>query len=192
MTGGDGHTSSASAVASQDGSNKLDIVIVGAGLGGLLVSIGLALDGHRVTILEQATSFGEVGAGMRMPPNCSKILRRWGVNTTYLKKTHSNGNRFVRYDNGALLADMPHGVPELDFGGSYLMVHRADYHTVLLERALELGVVIRAGNRVDEYDWDAPAAILQGGEKVHGDLVVVADGEAELSWTSLRNESVNG
>ncbi|KAK4032113.1 hypothetical protein C8A01DRAFT_20779 [Parachaetomium inaequale] len=178
MADGEGAPSaSASAnAAGQDSGNKLVIVIVGAGLGGLLAAIGLALDGHRITILEQAASFGEVGAGMRIPPNCFKILRRWGVNTTYLKKTHSNGNRFVRYDNGALLADMPHGVPELDFGGSYLMVHRADYHTVLLERALELGVVIRAGNRVEDYDWDVPAAILQGGETVRGDLVVVADG----------------
>ncbi len=180
MADGEGAPSaSASAnAAGQDSGNKLVIVIVGAGLGGLLAAIGLALDGHRITILEQAASFGEVGAGMRIPPNCFKILRRWGVNTTYLKKTHSNGNRFVRYDNGALLADMPHGVPELDFGGSYLMVHRADYHTVLLERALELGVVIRAGNRVEDYDWDVPAAILQGGETVRGDLVVVADGKA--------------
>ncbi|KAM6510042.1 hypothetical protein FALCPG4_017673 [Fusarium falciforme] len=69
---------------SRDGS-KLDIVVVGAGLGGLLAAIGLALDDHRVTVLEQAASFGEVGAGMRIPPNCFKILRRWGVDTTYLK-----------------------------------------------------------------------------------------------------------
>jgi salicylate hydroxylase len=194
MADGDGALSaSASATAAgQDSGNKFDIVIVGAGLGGLLASIGLALDGHRVTILEQAASFGEVGAGMRIPPNCSKILRRWGVKTTYLKKTHSNGNRFVRYDNGALLADMPHGVPELDFGGSYLMVHRADYHAVLLERALELGVVIRAGNRVEGYDWDAPAAILQGGETVRGDLVVVADGKATPRNAELGADKISG
>ncbi|UPK95695.1 hypothetical protein LCI18_006630 [Fusarium solani-melongenae] len=160
---------------SRDG-GKLDIVVVGAGLGGLLAAIGLALDQHRVTVLEQAASFGEVGAGMRIPPNCFKILRRWGVDTTYLKKTHSNGNRFLRYDSGALLADMPHGVPELDFGGSYLMVHRADYHSVLLQRALDLGVCIKDGCRVEGYDWNAPAAIVQGGDKVTGDLLVIADG----------------
>ncbi|KAH7350130.1 hypothetical protein B0T11DRAFT_290613 [Plectosphaerella cucumerina] len=158
------------------GPHPLSIVVVGAGLGGLLASIGLALDGHRVTVLEQATTFGEVGAGMRIPPNCSRILRAWGVDTTYLKKTHSNGNRFLRYDNGALLADMPHGVPELDFGGSYLMVHRADFHSALLARALALRVEVRGGQRVEEYDWDAPAALTHGGERVDGDLLVIADG----------------
>ncbi|WAO95592.1 FAD-binding-3 domain-containing protein [Fusarium falciforme] len=160
---------------SRDGS-KLDIVVVGAGLGGLLAAIGLALDDHRVTVLEQAASFGEVGAGMRIPPNCFKILRRWGVDTTYLKKTHSNGNRFLRYDSGALLADMPHGVAELDFGGSYLMVHRADYHSVLLQRALALGVCIKGGCFVERYDWNAPAAIVQSSDKVTGDLLVITDG----------------
>lgn len=155
---------------------RLDVVVVGAGLGGLLAAIGLALDNHRVTIFEQATSFGEVGAGMRIPPNCFKILRRWGVDITYLKKTYSNGNRFLRYDDGSTLADMPHGVPELDFGGSYLMVHRADYHSVLLDRARALGVVIRGGHRVEEYDWNAPAAIVQGGLRVPADLIVIADG----------------
>jgi salicylate hydroxylase len=139
-------------------------------------------------LLEQATTFGEVGAGMRIPPNCFKILRRWGIDATYLKKTHSNGNRFLRYDNGALLADMPHGVPELDFGGSYLMVHRADYHSLLLQKALALGVRVRGGCRVDEYDWDAPAAIVQGGERVTGDLVVVADGTSISQDPSSREK----
>lgn len=156
--------------------DKLNILIIGAGLGGLLAAIGLAQDGHKITILEQATSFGEVGAGMRLPPNSTKILRRWGVDTTYMKKTYSNGNRFLRYDDGALLADMSHGIPELDFGGSYLMIHRVDYHLTLLEKAQSLGVVIRNGYQVKEYDWEAPAAILPDGEAVGADLLVIADG----------------
>lgn len=157
--------------------DKLDIVIVGAGLGCLLAAIGLAQDGHHITVLEQATSFGEVGAGMRLPPNCFKILRRWGVDTTYLKKTYSNGNRFLRFDSGALLADMSHGVPEFDFGGSYLMIHRVDYHLTLLEKAQSLGITIRNGCQVKNYDWETPAAILPDGESVKADLLVVADGK---------------
>lgn len=162
-------------LATQSG-DRLNIVVVGAGLGGLLAAIGLAQDGHQITILEQATTFGEVGAGMRLPPNCTKILRRWGVDTTYLKKTYSNGNRFLRYDNGALLADMSHGIPELDFGGSYLMIHRVDYHSTLLEKAKSLGVVIRNGSQVKTYNWETPAAFLPDGEVVEADLLVIADG----------------
>jgi salicylate hydroxylase len=79
---------------------------------------------------------------------------------------------------------MPHGIPEWDFGGSYLMIHRSDYHAVLLEKAKELGVEIRASCRVDEYDWEGPAAIVQGGLRVEGDLVVVADGESHSQGVS--------
>lgn len=152
------------------------VVIVGSGIGGLLAGIGLRLDGHEVTILEQAASFGEVGAGMRIPPNSFKILRRWGIDLTYMKTTYSNGNRFLRFDNGATLADMPHGIPEWDFGGSYLMVHRADYHSILLDKAVQVGVVVRPSSRVTEYDWTQPAAVLSDGSKEAADLVVVADG----------------
>lgn len=161
--------------------DKFRVIIVGAGIGGLLASIGLALDGHQVVVLEQASSFGEVGAGMRIPPNSFKILNRWGVDLTYMKKTYSNGNRFLRYDDGSVLADMPHGIPEWDFGGSYLMVHRADYHQVLLDKALSLGVELRPASKVVSYDWDAPAAVLSAGVRVEGDLLVVADGRSRSS-----------
>ena len=72
---------------------------------------------------------------------------------------------------------MPHGIPEWDFGGSYLMVHRADYHEVLLQKAIELGADVRKNSKVDEYDWYKPAVQLQNGEWVHGDVIIAADGE---------------
>lgn len=39
---------------------RLQIAIIGAGLGGLAAAIGIARAGHRVTILEQAAFLGEV------------------------------------------------------------------------------------------------------------------------------------
>lgn len=164
----------------------LHVIIVGAGIGGLLAGIGLALDGHQVTILEQAQEFGEVGAGMRIPPNSFKLLHRWGIDTTYMKKTYSNGNRFLRWDNGEILSHMPHGIPEWDFGGSYLMVHRADYHAVLLEKAIAVGVDIRKNSKVNEFLWDLPAVRLHTGEQISGDLIVAADGMSSPRFFKAR------
>lgn len=155
----------------------LRIIVIGAGIGGLLAGIVLAQDGHEVTILEQAAEFGEVGAGLRIPPNSFKLLHRWGIDLTFTKKTYSNGNRFLRWHDGKILQHMSHGIPEWDFGGSYLMAHRADYHAVLLQKALELQIDVRKGSRVEEYFWDLPAVKLQTGEQVHGDLLIAADGE---------------
>ncbi len=48
----------------------LNILIVGAGIGGLTAAIGFRLDGHNVIVLEQASAFGEV---MTITPLISDI-----------------------------------------------------------------------------------------------------------------------
>lgn len=57
----------------------LNIVIVGAGIGGLTAGLALSLHGHTVTVLESASALSEVGAGLQMAPNATRILRRLGV-----------------------------------------------------------------------------------------------------------------
>lgn len=54
---------------------------------------------------------------------------------------------------------------------------RADYQTVLHEAALAAGCEIRLGAKVVAVDEDSPAVTLETGERIDGDLVVVADGE---------------
>ncbi|KIX92005.1 uncharacterized protein Z520_12276 [Fonsecaea multimorphosa CBS 102226] len=159
----------------------LKIIVVGAGIGGLAVALSLKISGHSVTVLEEAPAF----AGMRIPPNGFKLLRRWGVDFSNMKKTHSNGNRFLRYSDGKVLAAMSHGVPELDYGGSYLMVHRADYHSILVKRAIEIGVKIEPAKKVVAYDWDAPSLTAADGTRYEGDLIVVADGVQSQARTQI-------
>src|SRR5882724_4057389 len=58
---------------------KLNILIVGCGLGGLAAAFTLSKAGHHVTILESAQALGEVGAGIQLSPNVSRLLIRWGL-----------------------------------------------------------------------------------------------------------------
>jgi salicylate hydroxylase len=54
---------------------KLDIIVVGAGLGGLAVGIALARRGHSVQVLEQASVLGEVSkirSVLQLPLNLSR------------------------------------------------------------------------------------------------------------------------
>ena len=44
---------------------KVHVGIVGAGLGGLAAAIGIARAGHKVTILEQAATLGEVSLNLQ-------------------------------------------------------------------------------------------------------------------------------
>jgi salicylate hydroxylase len=58
---------------------SLNIAIVGCGLGGLAAAYCLAQAGHKVTVLEAAPAIGEVGAGIQIGPNLTRLLIRWGL-----------------------------------------------------------------------------------------------------------------
>lgn len=57
----------------------MDIVIVGAGIGGLAAAACLLQRGHRVRVFEQAAQLGEVGAGIQMSANAVKVLDHLGL-----------------------------------------------------------------------------------------------------------------
>ncbi|GKU11440.1 unnamed protein product [Fusarium langsethiae] len=64
---------------SQRAARPLNVIIVGAGIGGLTAGISLSQTGHSVTILERVNKIDEVGAGIQLAPNASRILNRLGV-----------------------------------------------------------------------------------------------------------------
>jgi salicylate hydroxylase len=174
---------------------RLEIVIVGGGLGGLATAVALARRGHSVTVLEQAHELGEVmtipallniilittcqvGAGIQIPSNSNLLLERWGV-TKFLvgKVVEPQGMTFRRWQNGKVIG-YTKLVPEFreSFGASYSVVHRADFHDALHQRALQLGVDVRVCCKVVEYDLEAPMVKLSNGELISADLIIAADG----------------
>lgn len=58
---------------------QLHVGLSGGGIGGLAAAISIALGGCKVTVLEAAAELGEIGAGIQMTPNVSRLLLRWGV-----------------------------------------------------------------------------------------------------------------
>ncbi|TDD27971.1 FAD-binding protein [Actinomadura sp. KC06] len=59
--------------------DTLRVAIAGAGIGGLAAAMALAREGVRVDIYEQASELREVGVGLHLASNGSRILRGWGL-----------------------------------------------------------------------------------------------------------------
>lgn len=61
------------------------------------------------------------------------------------------------------------------------VIHRADYHAMLLEKAKSLGAVIRLDAEVVGVNSDNTYALLASGEKVNADVIIGADGMFTIS-----------
>lgn len=157
----------------------LDIVVVGCGLGGLAAAFCLTQAGHRVTIIESAPVIGEVGAGIQVSPNSTRLLRRWGLGR-HLEETavKPEGIAFRRYDTGELVGFTTWGdLTEKEYGAPYYHIHRADFHKLLYDLVAP-HVNIRLGSTVVGCDPNpvSPSVTLGSGEVVRADLIVGADG----------------
>ena len=163
---------------------SLNILVVGAGIGGLAATHSLAQAGHRVTLLESSPVLGDVGAGIQVSPNVSRLLIRWGLSGALAATAvQPEGIAFRRYNTGERVGYSHWGnslIPE--FGAPYYHIHRADYHTLLLRLARAgPGVQIRLGANVCDVQPDpavegGPAVVLTSGEVIHADVIIAADG----------------
>lgn len=84
---------------------------------------------------------------------------------------------FRRWENGQAIGytRLIPGFRE-NFHAPYYVIHRADFHWALVQRACDLGIEIKLGRKVADYDLSKPAIQLEGGECFEADLVVAADG----------------
>jgi salicylate hydroxylase len=156
-----------------------DVLIVGGGIGGLGSAFALARQGLRVRVLERAREFGEVGAGLQIAPNCTRILAEYGLleeaRTLGVLPEHMvmrdalDGRELTRLD----LRDL-----ERRYGFPYMVIHRSDLHGIFLRACRRAGVELLTDRTVIGYD-NIPGgarAVLEDGRTESAPLVVAADG----------------
>lgn len=112
-------------------SKQLNIGIIGAGITGLSCAFALLQQGHRITLIEKNEQLGELGAGIQLSPNATRILNEWHL----LDEIHRYafkpvGVQFSHWKNGKVIANFPlnHKTEQ----SPYLHIHRAHLHKVLL------------------------------------------------------------
>ncbi|KAJ9612792.1 hypothetical protein H2204_014897 [Knufia peltigerae] len=164
------------------------IVIIGAGIGGLAAAISCLRCGCEVTVLEKAPEISPIGAGIQIPPNAARVVQAFGIEDKIRAAgaVEVKANHLKRYKTGKVLCTRNGGKKMIeDFNGPWFVIHRADYHGVLLDETLRLGGALRLDAEVVEIDYEAerPQVVLHTGEVISGDVIVGADG----LWSKIRD-----
>jgi salicylate hydroxylase len=163
----------------------LEVIVVGAGIGGAASAISLRLAGHRVTVLEHARDLAPVGAGIQLAPNATRILAQFGV-ADALAAHALVPQRHVRrhWRDGSVLGERPLGdAVAARYHAPFWHVHRADLHGVLMSAASSSAgpghpAVFRFGAEATGIHVSGSRAevVTSQGDRYQGDLVVGADG----------------
>src|SRR5262249_30865795 len=158
-----------------------NVIIIGAGIGGLTAAAVLLDRGHRVRVYEQAPALGEIGAGIQISANASRVLHGLGLEDALTKVAVIPGSQqFLVYSNGELLHEIPLGAAhEQSHGAKYYHLHRADLHAILAAKVRELdpdAVVLRATAESYAETRDSVTVKLADGTTASGDLLIGADG----------------
>ncbi|KAL4916864.1 hypothetical protein BDW62DRAFT_218465 [Aspergillus aurantiobrunneus] len=161
--------------------SPLHIIVVGAGLSGLATAISCAQSGHTVTVLEQATELAEVGAGLQVTPNASRLFNHWGLRESLWRDAVEPNSVTVHRYTGAVLAhDALFNTHIRDrYAAPFVDVHRVDLQQALYARAQELGVTVHLSEKLKTILDSTPGSatlLTDSGNSYTADLVVAADG----------------
>ncbi|QRG04905.1 FAD-dependent monooxygenase [Xanthobacter dioxanivorans] len=157
-------------------------VVVGAGIGGLACALTLRRAGLTVQVVEQARKLKEVGAGLQLTPNATRIIRDLGLLPRLEAVAVTPRSLDVRDGrSGSTITRAHYGPATTRYGAPFLVVHRADLQNLLADAAREAGVIIALGadlTAVEPAFGGVRAVVKQGGNLyAHGaDILVGADG----------------
>jgi salicylate hydroxylase len=157
------------------------VIVVGAGIAGLTAALSLARASIPVLVVEQAPALREVGAGLQISANGTRVLFSLGLRERIMPLALEAQGKVVRmWNTGETrpLFDLG-SVSTARYGFPYLMMHRADLHSALAAALEETAPgTIRLGCRVtamDEIDGGVRLT-LSDGDTLFGRAVIGADG----------------
>lgn len=162
--------------------------MAGGGIGGLAAALACARQGVSVQLLERAAQLSEVGAGIQIGPNVTRILQAWGLGdalaqvAAFPKRLQARDAQTGQVLGSLRLAERAQAL----YGAPYATIHRADLQDLLHAAAQTAGVAVRLGQAVQ--GWHETAEGLQvdaaDGSNVQADALVGADGV----WSAVRQQ----
>ncbi|KAI0521877.1 putative monooxygenase [Xylaria bambusicola] len=154
------------------------VLVVGAGFAGLTAAIECHRKGHSVTLLEKFPELKLLGDIISFGPNSSRIFQRWpGVAEKMDALSQRSDGLEIKNWLGETLLKQVWSKEQEEFGIRF-DGHRGEFHEIVYKHALEIGVDIRLGARVEDYfeSDDEAGVVLEGGERITANIVLAAEG----------------
>jgi len=166
------------------------VIVAGAGIGGLTAALAIARHGLHVTVFDQAQRLEEIGAGIQLSPNASRILIALGLGEQLRRHVVAPEElRIMNARTARVLARAPLGaVAEKRYGAPYWVIHRGDLQAVLIDAVrVHPGIVLNLGARVEDFALNEDGVTVFARSAQHrvedrGVALIAADG----LWSSLR------
>ena len=156
----------------------LHALVIGAGIGGTAAAIALRRVGIDVYLFEQTMAQREVGAGIQISPNASRLLGRYGLGDAMARAAvRPSAIVFRRWQDGRVLGCEELGdAIENRYGSPYYHFHRADLIALLADAFGPKD--IKLGRRLIDVEQDESGvtAHFEDGTSERGDLLIGADG----------------
>ena len=167
----------------------LQLVVAGGGIGGMAAALAASRAGCNVRLLERAAAFSEVGAGVQLGPNVTRVLHDWGLNAALRSVAAFPARLQVKSAaGGEVLGELPLGqAMATRYGAPYATVHRADLHGLLLEALTQhADIKMHAGRALQSFSQSTNAVRLHTatGPDIECDALIGADG----LWSTVRQQ----
>jgi salicylate hydroxylase len=130
------------------------ILIAGAGIGGLTAALALVREGYRIIIAEQADSLSDVGAGIQLSPNATRVLNALDLGPRLKDRAvvpDGVSVRHARSGSEIVFMTLGHGV-QFRYGAPYWTLHRGDLQAALLGAVADQpDISLRLGAKLDDF-----------------------------------------
>jgi salicylate hydroxylase len=166
------------------------IFVAGAGIGGLTASLSLAARGFRVVVLEKAERLEEIGAGLQLSPNASRVLVALGLKERLHRAVTPEALSILSARAGAEILRLPLGKAATERAGApYWVVHRADLQTALAAAANDHpNIDLRLGWQFEDAAAHAKGLTIvqRSGNALRQEVALALIG-ADGIWSTVRH-----
>ncbi|CAG8948678.1 hypothetical protein HYFRA_00001798 [Hymenoscyphus fraxineus] len=166
--------------------HRCKVAIIGAGLAGLATAVAIGQSGHEVTVFEKSSELKEIGAGINVPSNATRLFNKWGI-LSNLEESSIKPIYAVMRSHQCHELSRTQLFPKFNdtYESPYLVTHRADLQRILATEATRLGSKLHFDAKITKIIFNRNAIKFANGSTEEFDVIFGADGEKSFCREQL-------